>query len=73
MKRIGINGALCVACGIGALVWALAGYGAVQLWRNELQPFLAGIDITPYLVAGMLLSFGALACCVLCLALGWEK
>lgn len=73
MKDIGINGALCVACGIGALVWALAIYGAVLLWRNELQPIIARVDVELLFDAGMLLSFINLAYYVFCVALGWEK
>ena len=73
MKDIGINGALCVACGIGALVWALAIYGAVVFWHNELQPLIARIDVALLLDAGVLLSFINLAYYIFCLALGWKK
>jgi len=73
MKDIGIIGALCMACGIGALVWVLAIYGAILFWRTELQPIIARIDIVLLLDAGVLLSFINLAYYVFCLALGWKR
>ncbi len=73
MKNIRINVAACVAYGLGALVWALAIYGAVVFWRNELQPIIARLDVASLLDAGMLLSFINLAYYVFCLALGWDK
>lgn len=73
MKNIRINGAACVAYGLGTLVWALAIYGAVVFWRNDLQPIIARVDVASLLDAGMLLSFINLAYYVFCLALGWER
>ena len=73
MKNIRINVAACVAYGLGALVWALAIYGAVVFWRNELQPIIARLDVASLLDAGMLLSFINLAYYVFCLALGWKR